>query len=101
MDEKLLCSIQKHRYPNPPSAVIPAPHHHNQSAFLDTFFSNDTSRFKDVWISSPSSRSRFALAVLVDLAPTIAEVGFRVCVGSIWGGLKAIYMGLRGASSKA
>lgn len=43
----LLYPIQKHKYPTPPSAVIPTPHHHNKFAFLDPFW-NDSSRFKDI-----------------------------------------------------
>lgn len=77
---------QKQTYPTPPIAVIPTPNHQSQSARDDCVRSICEFLFKGNTKSPSPCKLRFTLLVPVDLAP-FGDVGFNVCVGSIWGGL--------------
>lgn len=79
---------------------MPTPIHHHLSALIAP--SRLPTTFLFIGPSYAANRPRFDLLLPVALAPPVAAalVGLSVCVGSICGGLYAMYMGFRGEPSK-
>jgi hypothetical protein len=85
-----LCA-QTQKYRNPPSPVTLTPNHHQRSALTQVF---------DCSPGAFGNNRKLRLTLLVAAAAPVEVVGgCNVVVGSICGGLYAIYMGAKGEPS--